>query len=237
MHAAADSRTISMSSTWRRGIVITSILALVWVIASRIFGPSDIWHQTQPRTVSYTTDIIVHGGNHWILPIERGELPATKPPLYNWLAAGAVKLMGFSSEIGHKFPSLIAMMLCWLILVRLGNRIDTDHSGGSDSGGGILGWLAGMMFLSNYTIFKLGYLARPDMLLTLWMLLAWISATSALNKKGVGSLFLRKHRFGVIDSRPLFYSLVFWLSIALGGLTKGPPVIVIVNVATSSASS
>lgn len=186
------------------------MLALVWVIASRIFGPSDIWHQTQPRTVSYTTDIIVHGGNHWILPIERGGLPATKPPLYNWLAAGAVKLMGFSSEIAHKFPSLVAMMLCWLILVRLGNRIDSDHTGG-----GILGWLMGMMFLSNYTIFKLGYLARPDMLLTFWMLLAWISATATLKqkgkKKGVGSLFL---------------PLVFWLSIALGGLTKGPPVIV-----------
>ncbi len=211
------------------------MLALVWVLASRLFGPSDIWHQTQPRTVSYTTDIIVHGGNHWILPLDRGEFPATKPPLYNWLAVPAVKLLGFSSEIAHKFPSLVAMMLCWLILVRLGNRIDIDYSGesrsgGARSGGGIVGWLAGMMFLSNYTIFKLGYLARPDMLLTFWMLLAWISATATLKKKGVGSLFLEgkgaKEKGEEKDSRPLFLPLVFWLSIALGGLTKGPPVIV-----------
>ena len=47
--------------------------------------------QAQPKTVSYTTDIIANG--RWILPIELGEHKATKPPLYNWLAAPAVKAL------------------------------------------------------------------------------------------------------------------------------------------------
>ena len=52
-----------------------AMAALVVLFVGRVLGPSDLWDQTQPKTVSYTTDIIVHGGSHWILPIERGVEP------------------------------------------------------------------------------------------------------------------------------------------------------------------
>ena len=39
-------------------------------------------------------------------------------------------------------------------------------------------WLAGSVMLLNHSMFKQGYLARPDMLLTLWILIGWIAATS-----------------------------------------------------------
>ncbi|MEE9608696.1 MAG: hypothetical protein V3U03_13225, partial [Myxococcota bacterium] len=87
---------------YAHALVACSIAALVWAVAARVSGPSDLWDQTQPRTVSYTTDILVNGGSHWILPMEPGRRPATKPPLYNWMAAPAVKLLGFPSELGHK---------------------------------------------------------------------------------------------------------------------------------------
>lgn len=186
-----------------RILMVMSGVALVWALVARSLGPSDLWDQTQPRTVSCTTDLVVNGGQHWFLPIERGELPATKPPLYNWLAAPAVRLLGFDSEIAHKMPSIVALCLCWLVVVRLGRSIDDEH-------GGALGSWAGAALVTNYGMFKLGFLARPDMLLTLWLLLAWVLGTGVI---------MHPARSGARAAG-------FWLCIALAGLTKGPAAIV-----------
>jgi len=198
----------ALSPGWRRALIVCSCLALIWAIAARVAGPSDLWDQTQPKTVSYTTDIVANG--RWILPIERGKFPATKPPLYNWLAAPAVAALGFDNEIAHKLPSITALCLCWVLLVRLGQSFDRNNHG-------VLGWLAGMAFVSGYTIFKLGYLARPDMVLTLWLLLGWWAATL---------LFIKVRRGEQTGARRL--ALVFWLCVTLAGLTKGPPALALV---------
>jgi 4-amino-4-deoxy-L-arabinose transferase-like glycosyltransferase len=185
-------------------IILCSITGLIWLLTARALGPSDLWDQTQPKTVSYTTDIIVHGGWHWLLPVERGELPATKPPMYNWIAVPAVRVLGFGSEIAHKLPSVVALLMCWLMVVRLGRTLDAA-TGADES----LGWLAGLIFLACSSTFKLGFLARPDMLLTLWLLLAWRSATRAS-----------------LGHASLTNALIFWLAIGCAGLTKGPAALV-----------
>jgi 4-amino-4-deoxy-L-arabinose transferase-like glycosyltransferase len=195
-----ESALRSHATPW---LIAFSFAALVWALTARIAGPCDLWDQTQQKTISYTTDIIVHGQSHWVLPIEAGTMPATKPPMYNWIAVPFVNLLGFSSELAHKFPSVIAITLCWLIIVRIGRRIDP----GSDQA---LGWLAGLILIANSPMFKLGYLARPDMLLTLWLLCSWAISTAALIK-GSASV-------GTIAA--------FWLFISLAGLTKGPAAIV-----------
>lgn len=219
------------SRPWRgtgRALQVCAIAALVWGLSARIVGPSDLWDQTQPKTVSYTTDMLVNGGTHWILPVERGTLPATKPPMYNWLAAPMVKLIGFHSELAHKFPSIAAVCLCWAMLVGIGQHLGRWRS---------LGWLAAMIFVANYMMFKLGYLARPDMLLTLWLLIAWASATSILvrfkrnesEKPIVGAILGEQGAGSASNLKPqTSRTLVvgFWLSIACAGLTKGPAAIV-----------
>ena len=181
-----------------------SILALIGVLVTRILGPSDLWDKAQPKTVSYTTDIIVHGGDRWILPLERDTNAATKPPLYNWIAVPMVHLLGFSSEIAHKFPSVLSVCVCWLIVVRIGREQFGDK----------IGWMAGLCFVTNSTIFKLGYLARPDMLLVLWVLLAWFASTRLLLETQPGSV--------VNERRVTLDRIIFWTAIALAGLTKGP---------------
>jgi 4-amino-4-deoxy-L-arabinose transferase-like glycosyltransferase len=204
-------------------VKMCSIIGLIWLLAARVLGPSDLWDQTQPKTVSYTTDIIIHGGWHWLLPVERGELPATKPPLYNWLAVPAVRLMGFDSEIAHKLPSVVSLLACWLILVRLGRAIGV-HSDGDES----LGWLASMIFVANYSAFKLGYLARPDMLLTLWLLIAWGCATCVfIAARSVTQSSIVNHQSTIVA--------FFWLAITLAGLTKGPAAFVGVAYAVIAA--
>ncbi len=217
------------SRAWQPFIIVASIALLLAMMVLRYTGPSDLYDQTQPKTISYTTDIIVHGGTHWLLPVERGELPATKPPLYNWLAVPAVKWLGFNSEIGHKLPSTAAMLACWLIIVRLGRRLGREHDGDQS-----LGWLAALIFISSYSIFKLAYLARPDMLLTLWQLIAWACETQVFAGCAQGAMGDPAESTGLVTAdepwRPTVRSpsipIIFWLAIALAGLTKGPAVLV-----------
>ncbi len=187
--------------------------ALVWVIVARIAGPSDLWDQSQPLTVSYTTDIIANG--HWMLPIERGVMPATKPPLYNWLAVPVVAAFGFDCEVAHKAPSLAAMVLCVIVVLLVGRKLDPDPRRGM-----IFGFLAVMCFVSNYMIFKLGYLARPDMVLTLWLVLGWVCATSMLLKARSDGGMVR-----TVARRHWRLALMTWLCVGLAGLTKGPAAI------------
>ncbi|MCA9290069.1 MAG: hypothetical protein KDA25_03010 [Phycisphaerales bacterium] len=180
-----------------------SLLVLVAAMVVRGTGPTDLWDQTQPKTVSYTTDVIVHGD--WVLPIERGTMPATKPPLYNWIAAPFVRVAGFASEIAHKAPSLLALLASWAMIVALGQRLDRGPVR-------CLGWVAGLAFVSNYAIMKLGYLARPDMVLTACLVAAWIAGTSLIIDAGTG----RESR--LTRGR----AAVLWLALAAAWLTKGP---------------
>lgn len=198
-----------------------SIVLLLGAIIARMTSPSDLFHQTQPKTIGYTSDIIENG--RWILPYERGVLPATKPPLYNWLAVPFVAVAGLTSEIAHKAPSILSLIACFAMVVWIGERCmrKRAHSYGVDEHRPRIaalagtGWLAGAMLIANYTIFKLGYLARPDMLVTLWLLLSWWSATEILIAA----------RFS--DTPPRVRMLVtFWTSVSLAWLTKGPVAVV-----------
>ncbi|MHC4992862.1 MAG: ArnT family glycosyltransferase, partial [Planctomycetota bacterium] len=186
-------------------LAIASVAALLWVLAARIVGPSDSFDQTQPRTMSYTTDIIVNG--RWILPIERGEHPATKPPLYNWLAVPAVAVAGFSSDLAHKLPSIVAACLTFVAVVVLGRRLALAAAAPT-----ALGWAAGLMVAANYSVFKLAYLARPDMLLVLWLTLGWMSATGLVV---------------TTSARRVPLAVAFWICVALAAFTKGPAAIVL----------
>lgn len=194
-------------------IAVFSVVALLSVIAVRIAGPSDIYHQTQPRTVSYTTDILVNG--RWVLPYEQDRIPATKPPLYNWLAVPFVRVIGFSSDLAHKMPSVLALIGGWAVLVWIGERSLT-RSGEGDRRSGI-GFLAALMFTATFLIFKLGYLARPDMLLTFFLMTAWAAATAILARPAA-----QRH-----SGPPLIVlQVILWGSVALAFLTKGPVAVI-----------
>jgi 4-amino-4-deoxy-L-arabinose transferase-like glycosyltransferase len=209
----------------RRVAPFIACVALAWTILARMLGPSDLWDQTQHKTVSYTTDMIVNGGWHWILPIEAGTLPATKPPLYNWAAFPFVYLGAFESELAHKAPSVLALIACWLLILWIGQRIDTSEPR-------LLGWIAASTLPANYTMFKLGYLARPDMLLTLWLTMAWALATQIILNAS-GNAQSSATRTPPPWSRAIV--LGFWTCIALAFLTKGPGAIVAVVYALIAA--
>ncbi|MGZ4984679.1 MAG: hypothetical protein ACXV8A_01180, partial [Chthoniobacterales bacterium] len=88
-----------MPAANRVGLIL--VLCAVVMFAARIFGPSALQRQDQPRTAAYTADIAANG--RWLLPRDMFGNTATKPPLVNWLAAPLLKL-GFWSEWAVKMP-------------------------------------------------------------------------------------------------------------------------------------
>ena len=206
MPVVIDASEPTGNRAWARLYAVLGVAALLWVLGAQILGPSDAWDQTQPITIAYTTDMLVNG--RWVVPATQNGEPATKPPLYNWMAAPAVAAAGYSSELAHKLPSVVALVLCFVVVVALGQRVIP----GAMSNGA--GWLAGVMFLANYTIFKIGYLARPDMLLVLWMFVGWAAATALLVARD--------------DVRRPWLALTFWGCVGLAALTKGPAVLPLV---------
>jgi len=192
---------------------LATVIMLAAMFAARLVGPSDAWDQTQPLTMGYTTDIVVHARSdpgRFVLPRDHGTNPATKPPLYNWIAAPFVAVLGAPSEIAHRMPSLLSMLACVALVVLVGRRISPDDPARARA----IGWLAALMLPANYTLFKLGALVRPDMLLTFWLVAGWIAATTVL----VGERRGHRREWAVLG---------FWLCVAMAGLTKGPPALVL----------
>ncbi len=190
-------------------LAVATLVACVAILLLRSTAPSDLWDQTQPRTIAYTVDLLLRGGDAWILAQDADGFPATKPPLYNWLAAPFVALAGRESEFAHRFPSVLAMFATAGLLVLWGERLAARGGLGAVRG---MGWLAALAWLAMFPTIKLGYLARPDMLLCLVLFVGWWTATRAIAAHGEQSA----------DRPGIANALAFWLMGALAAWTKGP---------------
>jgi 4-amino-4-deoxy-L-arabinose transferase-like glycosyltransferase len=193
-------------------LVLATILVCAIALFGRMAAPSDLWDQTQPRTVAYTADILTRGGEAWLLAQDASGLFATKPPLYNWLAAPCVALFGRACELAHRLPSVLASLVIILLLVRWGERI----------GRGV-GWLAAIAWVAMFPAIKLGYLARPDMLLCLELLVGWYAVTQVLIDARLGR------------NADLRIVLVAWAAFVLATWTKGPASLVLPAYAVAAA--
>src|SRR6266404_756904 len=90
------------------------------MLGSRVVAPSALQRFDQPRTVSYTADIIVNG--RWLLPRDMLGHIATKPPLVNWMATPVVAL-GFWQEWAVKWPMIAATLLTTVLTVRIARNL------------------------------------------------------------------------------------------------------------------
>ena len=212
-------RNSSTNFTPPRTLILFTILLTIAILALRITAPSDIHDQTQPKTIAYTVNIALHPTDwkRWILPLENDQYPATKPPLYNWLAVPFVALTRGHYEWPHKIPSIIAFLLLGSLIITTLRRIEFL----SPIRFSTTPYLGFIIFAANYMFVKLSYLARPDTILTLFLILGWIAATQLVinNNQSTNNENLKSIQ------RPLQF--IFWLSIALAMLAKGPVAVLI----------
>jgi 4-amino-4-deoxy-L-arabinose transferase-like glycosyltransferase len=175
------------------------VLCAAVMIGARIFGPSALQRQDQPRTVSYTADIAAN--DRWLLPRDMFGDPATKPPLVNWLAAPLLKL-GFWTEWAVKMPMLLGSLTTLALTVFMANYLLGNRD---------LAFLAGIAWLVNPANMSMIYHCRPDPVLIAFLTAAWILGTRIVSDK----------------ETPSILSIAgFWICIGLASLTKGPAALV-----------
>ncbi len=163
------------------------------VVVARLLGPEDLDMNDQSKQALYVLDIWQNG--NVVLPMEKGLVLPTKPPLYPWLAAVASLPAGGPSEFACRLPSaLAALAVAWILFLI-----------GSERRGAWVGLAAAWMFAAGHTAVKLSIHVRPDMVLTL----AVVAALFAFHRIEAG--------------RPRRMALLFWLATSLSVLAKGPP--------------
>src|SRR5688572_22884800 len=96
------------------------ILCLAVMLTARLLAPSALQRFDQPKTVSYTADMVVNG--EWLIPRDMRGNTATKPPLVNWLAAPLLSL-GLWTEWAVKAPMLLGSLATLALTVWMAHRL------------------------------------------------------------------------------------------------------------------
>lgn len=136
----------------RRLAVLVSLFLVL--ICLRVTGPSDLLEGAQPKQVGYVMDILIRG--NWLLQYEVTGEVATKPPLYNWLAAGFCLLFGTEDEWAIRLPSLLAGIGLLICLHQLAARYFDRR----------VAFYAVLACIASHHFAKLTWFARTDMLMT-----------------------------------------------------------------------
>jgi len=128
----------------------------------------------------------------FIVPFFNGEFRLDKPPLIYWLMAFFYQLFGVN-EFSARLPSILSASILATILYSISNGYCSP-----------IRWVAPIGFIVSVQTLIHGRLATADMVLVLFGTLSQWAFLNLLKKKS-----------------PLWF-FIFWISLALGFLAKGP---------------
>jgi 4-amino-4-deoxy-L-arabinose transferase-like glycosyltransferase len=184
-----------------RAAQATSDLLLLLLLGTVIIGVGlglrDPWAPDEPRYVLVARDML--GSGDWLFPSRGGELYADKPPLYFWVTAGAIGVIG-SVKLAFLVPSLLASLVTLGLVHDIARRL----------WGGRIGIIAGLLVLVTVQFTQHAKAAHIDAMLCMWTTLslyallrhlllgpswgwyavAWLAAGFGIVTKGVGFLGL-----------------------------------------------
>ncbi|PYJ14663.1 MAG: hypothetical protein DME94_08650 [Verrucomicrobia bacterium] len=160
----------------------------------------------EPRFAEASREMIERGD--YIVPYFNNQLRLDKPPLTYWAQTLSYRIFA-ENDFAARFPSVIAAALTALVIFIWGTRLRGKE----------LGWWAAIIFTLSLQTFIHAKAAVADMWLVLFVTLAHLSGSETLQHS-------RRNQGAAISSPPwaIWRSpfLVFYLSLALGFLAKGP---------------
>jgi 4-amino-4-deoxy-L-arabinose transferase-like glycosyltransferase len=160
----------------------------------------------EPRFAEASREMIERGD--YIVPYFNNQLRLDKPPLTYWAQTLSYRVFG-ENDFAARFPSAIAAALTALVIFIWGTRLRGKE----------LGWWAAIIFTLSLQTFIHAKAAVADMWLVLFVTLAHLSGWETLQHS-------RRNQEAPVSSPPwaIWRSpfLVFYLSLALGFLAKGP---------------
>jgi 4-amino-4-deoxy-L-arabinose transferase-like glycosyltransferase len=155
----------------------------------------------EPRFAEASREMIERGD--YIVPRFNNQLRLDKPPLAYWAQIASYRIFG-ESDFAARFPSAIAAALIAMSILAWGRQL----------GGARVGWWAAIIFTLSLQIFFHAKAAVADMWLVLFVTLAHWAGYELLFQGTAAS----KPPWAIWKS-PF---LVFYFSLALGFLAKGP---------------
>ncbi len=167
-------------------LVLTGALLLLRVGALPLLGPDE------PRYARVAVEMQRAG--EWVTPTLQGRPWLEKPPLYYWLAGGAMRLLG-ETELGARLPSIAAALVLVGFTALCGARLY----------GSATGLHSGFVLGTSLLVFAYGRAASMDMLLATTVTL------------GIGLVALRRHAGAGRLAIP-----AAWICFGLATLAKGP---------------
>ena len=175
-----------------RGCLLLLVLLGLTLFATGL-GAHDLWAPDEPDIGEVVREIHLSGS--WAVLRDNGQIYFEKPPLYLWLGALVSLPAGKPTESALRLPSSLAALLGLLAVFYLGRGLFGRRAGA----------LAAVVLATTYGYFMEARWAHPDMLWTFWLLLACLSFHLAYRAGGAPR-----------------WMVVFYLSIGLANLTKGP---------------
>jgi 4-amino-4-deoxy-L-arabinose transferase-like glycosyltransferase len=159
----------------------------------------------EPRFAEASREMIQRG--NYVVPYFNNQLRLDKPPLTYWAQVASYHIFG-ENDFAARFPSAIAAALTALLIVLWGRRM----------GGEKLGWWAAIIFTLSLQTFVHAKAAVADMWLVLFMTLAHWAGYELLYRSDANT----EHRTSNLNNRRFLWWWIFYLSVGLGFLSKGP---------------
>jgi 4-amino-4-deoxy-L-arabinose transferase-like glycosyltransferase len=168
----------------------------------------------EPRFAEASREMIQRG--NYIVPYFNNQLRLDKPPLTYWAQVASYHIFG-ENDFAARFPSAIAAALTALLIFVWGRRM----------GGERLGWWAAIIFTLSLQTFIHAKAAVADMWLVLFMTLAnWtgyeLIQRRTLNAQRSTPDSENLNQTSNIGHRTSPWWWIFYISLALGFLAKGP---------------
>lgn len=178
-----------MSVAARHRLALIAFCAVMWLpgLPARTLWPTD-----EPRYALIARDMAESGD--YVVPMKRGEVYHSQPPLYLWAAVVSSKLMGGLTEAAVRLPSFLAGVGCVLVVHAL--------AGGLFGAG--TGLMSALVLATDVRYLLSAQWAATDMLLCFFM-------TSTL-----ACFYAGWHR----EDRRWYY--LMYVMAGLGTMTKGP---------------
>ncbi|MEA2707844.1 MAG: hypothetical protein QOF78_445 [Phycisphaerales bacterium] len=148
--------------------------------------------------------------NPWVIPVFEGGVRLQKPPLPYWCAAIWMRLIGPGEWAARLTPALLGALSIPLL-------IDLARRTSGPGAARVVGWL----WIATYAISSNFRRAMADPYLSFFVLaaiVAWIRASFSASSPRASNRWI----------------IVFWLALALGGIGKGPVVLLHVGIALAA---
>jgi 4-amino-4-deoxy-L-arabinose transferase-like glycosyltransferase len=159
----------------------------------------------EPRFAEATREMRERGD--YIIPYFNNQFRFDKPPLTYWLQVGSYRIFG-ENDFAARFPTAMAAALVALVLFAWGKRIRGEGAG----------WWAAIVFTLSLQTFVHGKAAVADMWLVLFVTLAHRAGWEVRAELAVNT----EHRTSNAEHRIGSWWLIFYVSLALAFLAKGP---------------